>query len=112
MKILILLIIILILIFFIRNKVSENFTQLIKPLEYLDRDIEVNDIWKKSQINYNLNNKKSLHKFIKKLKKEKNIIIKTIKYRNILKENKEKIFTERVPFIIQANIEFLTKILK
>lgn len=112
MKILIFFFIILILIFFIRNKVSENFTQFIQPLEYFDRDIEVNDIWNKSQVNYNLNNKKSLHKFIKLLEKEYNIFFESRKYRNLIKENKEKIFTERVPFIIQANIDFFTEILE
>ena len=112
MKILIFFLIILIIIFFIRNKVNEKFTQFIKPLEYPDRDLEVNDTWNKSQINYNLLNKKALHKFIKILEKEYNIFFESRKYRELLKENKEKLFTERVPFIIQANIDFINELLE
>ena len=99
MRIFILLVILLFLLVLICYNNKEKFTGL-NILFYPDPDIENEEKWIKEHANNTINKKKKVYMFLALLGKHLNNIFYSSEFSNIIQSHNNKIFEEKVPFII------------
>lgn len=99
MRIFILLVILLILLALLCYSNKEKFSGL-NILFYPDPDIENQENWLKDHVNDTINKKKMLYKFLSLLGKQINNIFYSSEFSNVMQTHNNKIFEEKVPFII------------
>ena len=99
MRIFILLVILLFLLVLICYNNKEKFTGL-NILFYPDPDIENEEKWIKEHANNTINKKKKVYMFLALLGKQLNNIFYSSEFSNIIQSHNNKIFEEKVPFII------------
>jgi hypothetical protein len=109
MRIIILLIILLILLSLLFYTNKEKFSGL-NILFYPDPDIENQEKWVKEHVNDTINKKKMVYTFLSILGKQLNNIFYSSQFTNIMQSHNNKIFEEKVPYIISVLKDKFTEI--
>ena len=99
MRIFILLVILLILLALLCYNNKEKFSGF-NILAYPDPDIENEENWLKEHVNDTINKKAMLYKFLALLGNQINNVFYSSEYSNVMQTHNNKIFEEKVPYII------------